>query len=98
MLQFYGFQVSVKSDTELQQERNKKAATELKAAATETKDPLIESASVAAEQKTVDTGHRTAATEEAVRVVMACSENSFMLTTITGPDQSHRDENSSHGV
>jgi hypothetical protein len=70
MLDFFGFQVSVKSETELQQERNEKAAAELKTTANETMDPLIESASAAAMEKTVDDGHRTAATKDAVSDIL----------------------------
>jgi hypothetical protein len=89
MLDFFGFQVSVKSETELQQERNEKAAAELKAKADETLDPLIEAASAAAEQKTVDDGHRTAATKEAVSDIILCPVEAARLTTLIGRDESY---------
>lgn len=63
MLKFYGFQVSDKSELELEKEKDEEEAAKLKAVASEAADPLLESAFEAARQKTVDTGHRTAATQ-----------------------------------
>jgi len=63
MLKFYGFQVSDKSELELKKEQDEEEAAKLKAVASEAADPLLESAFEATRQRTVDTGHRTAATQ-----------------------------------
>ncbi|KAF1835810.1 hypothetical protein BDW02DRAFT_265561 [Decorospora gaudefroyi] len=68
MLAFYGFEESTKSEDDLEQEKLEKEAAELTAKSTNGPDPLLESASDALLQKTVDTGHRTEATQAAAKI------------------------------